>query len=218
MRRALCIVAVLAGAAHADPDYQSMHATGSVTMSVGYQKVLAPAKASELSHLAALGLGGSAVVGRGLGWAPSFDLGLGGGVRGGFLYGFELRLLGVGTRLGRTGLLVLSAGGGLGGVTARVPFSWTLPVQARVELDLSKQLRLVAWSQSLWTLSHARRGGTRAPLGDELSAGLGIRVGRRVNFWAGSVGDGTYVGLTYAEQLGTRFVGAVLGYGLSAAH
>jgi len=53
--------------------------------------------------------------------------------------------------------------------------------------------------------------------GDELEAMLGVRVGRARSEWRFDAGNGYFIGASYRELAGARFVGVTLGYTLDVA-
>ena len=98
---------------------------------------------------------------------------------------------------------VSDAGSGVGGELA-------------VALDGEAQLgpvRLLGWGRVAWLpRSSARSRGTDLPVGDELHAGIALRLGRDHHYWStANAGAGPYVGLTLDQAFGADVVGVALG-------
>ncbi len=164
--------------------------------------------------LAARALGGKSWLLVGLG----VDLDLGFEVPGGFVYAFHLLPVGVGVRLGGRNMLGVIAGGGLGGTIDRVPFAWELPVEAFLELDLGRRVRLHTGARATWTPGTEARedGAASASFTDQLDLRLGLSFGRRADDHYARWGDYDYVGLVLREQQHDRYLGLVIALSIAA--
>lgn len=138
--------------------------------------------------------------GKTLGYHAGIDLAAGSTLRAaGFAYDVALFPLGVGVRLGKTGFFTL--GGGIGGVGAvgTLDDQFVLPLEAN--LEVGRGWRLLAR-------------GRYSPIGKaETDATVGIRIGSSYEDYVPS-GNGYFVGATYREMFGTKYVGAVIGYSI----
>ncbi|HEU4732657.1 MAG TPA: hypothetical protein VFT22_32400 [Kofleriaceae bacterium] len=151
----------------------------------------------------------------GIGYHVGFDLALGGTLRAaGIAYDTVLFPVGLGARLGHTGLLALGAGVGAMGAIGTIDDAVTFPLEASAELGAGP-IRALARARVAYVAGAAdRRGGApSAPLGDELDATLGLRIGRRwPNDGFNTSGGGYFAGVAYRELAGARFVGLTIGY------
>ncbi|MFO0564258.1 MAG: DUF4349 domain-containing protein [Polyangiaceae bacterium] len=139
------------------------------------------------------------------------------GASRGFVYDLQL-LLGAGVPLGRRLAIGLSTGPGIDGVTSVVPFGVKIPLELWVSWDLARFMALHVYARDGWVLaSEERKGGTRAPIGDELAAGIGFTLASREEPGTYTARrDGWRLGLGYRELMGTEVY--LLELGWSAIH
>lgn len=208
-------------AAYARPDELRPEALPHVldfSLQARYARVLDPDRAAGLANLGGFALRARALLGRSVGYAVGLD-GEVGGSDTGAVYELTAHLLGVGLRWGAAGVVALHGGVGFDGVVDSVPLAARFPVQLMVACDLGP-LRLHAWAGAAFVAgADARRNGSSwLPLGDEVDAGLLVRLGRQHRYWARtSGGGGPGLGVTYREFMGTRSVGVVLALDLTGA-
>ncbi|HUH02017.1 MAG TPA: hypothetical protein VML75_08465 [Kofleriaceae bacterium] len=220
MNRMMAVM-VLLGLGSADAhaiDWWKWSAGGALELDARAMQREDETAAAGLSETVTAGLGLRGFGGRTLGIMAGVDARFGGGLQGGFAYDGGLLPLGVGLRLGGFGLLGVLAGVNLSGVTGHVPFAVEYPIEARLELDLGRRVHLSGFGRaSFITVADARQNGAEhAPFGDELRAGVTLRVGRGGQRHQESWGNGIYVGALYGESLGTRELGLVIGYGITS--
>lgn len=141
-----------------------------------------------------------------------FDLALGGGT--GFLYRLQ-PLLGVGAGLGRYVTVGLGAGPGLDGLTGRIPFGVSFPIELSLGLDFIRAVGVTAWARDGWVLASSRRehGAPHAAFGDEASAGLDVLFGERRGPDASVNRAGFRVGLGIREVMGAPMAELSVGVG-----
>lgn len=148
------------------------------------------------------------------GFATTMDLVLGGGA-GGFVYDMNF-LFGAGTPPDEVLGYGLTAGFGLGGITGgHLPFAFTLPVQAYVQLNLGDTTHIMAYVRPYWVALAPERDKGTETFGsfDELRAGIILgtaeieRGGADPDEWGG------FIGLTYREARGNRMLGLFVGFG-----
>jgi hypothetical protein len=147
------------------------------------------------------------------------DTELGFEVPGGFVYGFHVLPVGLGLRpFGGRNLLGVMAGAGLGGAIDRVPFAWELPVEAFLELDLGRHVRVHLGARATWTPGTASRedGAASAEFTDQLDLRGGLSFGTRADDHYARWGDFDYFGVVYREQQGETFVGLVVALSIAA--
>jgi len=147
------------------------------------------------------------------------DLAFGGTVRdGGFAYDVALFPVGVVVRLGETSLIGLGAGvGGLGAI-GTIDDAVTFPLEAVAELG-GGRVRLLARGRIAYvTAADARQDGSpTVPFADEVDAMIGVRLGRHYRDFGFPTGNGYFLGASYRELAGTRYVGVTLGYSIDLA-
>jgi hypothetical protein len=149
------------------------------------------------------------------GFHAGLDLAGGSTIRGaGFAYDVALFPLGIGVRLGRTGVVAIGTGVGAVGAIGRLDDAVTLPVELTVELG-GGRLRVLARARAAYLAGADGRqdGAPSTKLADELDAQLGLRIGHHYEDYAPS-GNGYFAGVAYREMLGSRYVGAVIGYSI----
>ena len=129
----------------------------------------------------------------------------------GLLYDATLGL-GVGSRLGDLGLATLTLNLGAGGITGQVPGAFEVPIELYVGVNVLKHLRVLAFVRDGWAFREARRDGSpHALFGDELTLGGGFRFGRVEGDDSRTSSTGFFLGATYRELMGRRFLGVMLG-------
>lgn len=219
MKRIMAVALLLAlGSADAHAiDWWKWSAGGALELDARAMQREDETAASGLSETVTAGLGLRGFGGRTLGIMAGIDARFGGGLQGGFAYDGGLLPVGVALRLGRVGVVGILAGVNLSGVTGHVPFAVEYPIEARLELGLGRHLHLSGFGRaSFITIADRRQNGAEhAPFGDELRAGVSLRLGRGGRRHQESWGNGIYVGALYGESLGTRELGLVLGYGIT---
>lgn len=148
------------------------------------------------------------------------DAHFGAGYQGGFAYRFALLPIGI-TLHDKHHIVTLGVSGGLQlqGVTEHQPFGVQAPVRAALILDLGQHIHVNFWASNEFSLSKARKEGSENALfGDEMQAGLSLRVGKggqqggsrsSVEF-----GSGYFVSARVAERLGSTFWGLGIGHGM----
>lgn len=148
------------------------------------------------------------------------DAHFGAGYQGGFAYRFALLPLGI-TFHDKHHLVSVGVSSGLQlqGVTEHQPFGVQAPVRAALILNLGEHLRINAWASNEFSLSEGRKNGSsEAFFGDEMQAGLSIRIGRGGEKGGSrngvEYGSGYFVGGLFSERLGSKFWGLALGHGM----
>ncbi|HSD89473.1 MAG TPA: hypothetical protein VLB44_18210 [Kofleriaceae bacterium] len=150
--------------------------------------------------------------GKHLGFHMGLDLGAGGTIRdGGFAYDVSLFPFGVAFRFFETSFLTLGAGIGAAGATGTLDDAVTFPLEAR--LEIGRGIRLLGRARATFVdAARMREGG--AAFADELEGMLGLRFGTGYDEYGFPTGNGYFVGATFKEQLGTRFLGLMIGYSI----
>jgi hypothetical protein len=140
------------------------------------------------------------------------DLAAGGTIHGGgFAYDVALFPIGLAWRFFETSFLTLSPGVGASGATGVLDDAATFPLEAR--LEVGRGIRVLARARLTYlAAAPMREGGAR--FGDELEGMLGLRFGSGYDDYGFPTGNGYFIGASYKEQLGTRFVGVVIGYSI----
>ena len=134
----------------------------------------------------------------------------------GFAYDVALLPIGVAVKFGDDQLVGVAAGFGASGATSTWPAAATFPVEAIAEFQLGAHLRVLARARATWTAGPiVRAGGAR--LADELDGLLALRVGHRYHEYGFVSGNGYYVGASYRELEGARFLGIAIGYSIDGA-
>ncbi len=146
------------------------------------------------------------------------DLAAGSTLRGaGFAYDVALFPLGVGVRVGDTGVIALGGGVGAMGAVGTLDDAVTFPVELNAELGSG--WRVLARVRTAWVAGAPGRhdGSPSAPFADELDATLGLRLGHHYTDYGYPTGNGYFIGASYRELAGARFVGAVIGHSIDLA-
>jgi hypothetical protein len=156
------------------------------------------------------------LLGNTVGYLPGLDLRLGGGLDGGFAYGFDLLAAGFAVRVGDDGWVALAAGGGLSGVIGRLPFAWRLPVELAAELDLDEHVRLIGCLRVAWDAGGRPGGAPALPFADEAEVLLGLRLGDRKEYGDLTAASGYVIALRYGELMGSHVVGVAVAFAMSA--
>ncbi len=135
----------------------------------------------------------------------------------GFAYDVALYPIGIAARFGATGVIASSVGIGANGAVGTSDDGTVVPLQTTVELG--RGIRVLGRARFSYVLGAASRqsGAPGIPFADEFDAMLGVRIGRAYKKYGFPSGNGYFIAVGYREQLGTRFVGATLGYSLEAA-
>ncbi|MDB4929545.1 MAG: alpha/beta hydrolase fold protein [Myxococcaceae bacterium] len=208
-------------AAYARPDELAPEGPAHVldfSLQARYARVLDPDRAAGLANLGGFALRTRVLLGRTVGYVGGLD-GEVGGSDTGAVYGLTAHVLGAGLRWGAAGVVALHAGAGFDGVVGSVPLAARFPVQLMVACDLGP-VRLQAHAGIAFVAGAPERrdGSSWLPLGDEVDAGLLVRLGRQRRYWSRtSGGGGPGLGVVYREFMGTRSVGVVLALELTGA-
>jgi hypothetical protein len=221
MRIVVLAVLVSAGAAEARPfgEWQGgswLHYE--LTGLHGIEDTRGAAKAQDLV-LAGFRIHAFAGLSSTIGFHIGVDLAAGGSFNpGGFAYDVALFPAGISVRFGRTSVVTLGAGVGASGATGSLDDAVTMPLELNAELG-SGRVRLLARART----SHVAGADSRqsaapsVPFADELDVTVGLRVGRHYEEHGTPSGNGYFLGVSYRELAGTRFVGLVIGYSLDAS-
>jgi hypothetical protein len=221
MRAALVLVLLAAGVADARPfgDFQGgswLHYE--LTGLHGIEDTRGAAEAQTLV-LAGFRLHGFVGTSSTIGLHIGIDAAAGGSLdAGGFAYDVALFPVGISARFGRTGVVTLGAGVGASGATGTLDDAVTLPLELNAELG-GGRLRLLARVRTAYVAGADSRqsAAPSVPFADELDATIGLRVGRHYEDHGFPSGNGYFVGASYRELAGTRFLGLVIGYSIDAA-
>ncbi len=149
-----------------------------------------------------------------LGYAIGVDLEGGVGLPLGFAYAARLYPVGLAYAFGASTFVSLVGGVGVDGVTARVPGALELPVELRLEIDVTREARIGARAGLSWFPGdEARRGGSLvSPFADELVMGTFARFGRTPPCGCGGrMGRGYFFGLERREVMKTYWLGLTFG-------
>lgn len=162
-----------------------------------------------------------AIVGtnRTVGYHVAFDFAFGSTLRGaGFAYDVALFPVGIGVRVGSTGVLALGAGFEAFGAVGTLDDAVALPLEANLELG-GGRVRLLARARASWIAGADSRqsGAPSIAFADELDAMIGLRIGHHYEDHGFPTGNGYFIGAAYRELAGTRFAGLVIGYALDMA-
>lgn len=154
-----------------------------------------------------------------IGFHGGFDFAFGGTVHaGGFAYDVGLFPLGVGVRLGRTGVFALGTGVSFMGAVGTIDDAVLLPLEATLELG-GGRVRLLARGRASYIAGADGRqsAAPSVPFADELDAMVGLRIGHHYEDYGFPTGNGYFIGASYRELAGTRFAGIVIGYSIDMA-
>ncbi len=184
-----------------------------------YDRVVSDNRIDDLDNKGSVGVSARGLLGSRLAYCAGFDANAGGGDAA-FSYEANLYLLGGGVRLGKAAQLAVCAGIGLSGAAGALPFSWQVPVEASLSFDIGRRVRPSVWARGVWLLGSSLRrdGSSSLDQVDELSASVGLRVGKQRRWGRVHTGNGYYVGLTYTEQAAAKFVGVTIGHGINAGN
>lgn len=156
-----------------------------------------------------------------IGKKVSYCVGLDGELGGsstGLVYGITGYLTGLGVRWGEDNTLSLCGGVGYDGVKGAVPHAVRFPVELAVAVSLGP-VRPILYGRPSWLVGgRADLQGGPTGFGNELEAGLVVRLARQHHYWStASAGGGLAVGVAYREFLDTRYIGFSVGVNLVGA-
>jgi hypothetical protein len=133
--------------------------------------------------------------------------------RGGFAYDVAFYPLGVGMKLGETGLVALGTGIVATGATRWLDDGVGLPLQATLELGGGRVRFLGRGRIALLAGTHDDAAPS-LPFGQELEAMAGVRIGHHYDEWGFPAGNGYFLAVAYKEMLGERYLGLTIGYSI----
>jgi hypothetical protein len=193
---------------------------GTAAMYLRYAHARDADRLAGLSDLVVGGLSGRAIYGKRFGYGFGAGFELGGGGAPGFAYGLELYPLGAAVALGPTGFFGIFLGAGVNGVTARVPVSFALPAELRLEFDFTRRARLGALFAVTWhPIQEARRHGSLLlPFVDETTMAITARFGKTFPRWGANMGRGYFFRLERREQMKTVLFGLAFGVEIDFAN
>jgi hypothetical protein len=196
------------------PDEHVEHQLGaaSLAMVAAYDRIADSSLASGLSDRTTVGLRGNAVLGKTVGYAFGFDLGLGAAAPLGFAYDAHLLPAGIGVVLGDAGFVAVTSGIGTSGVSSTVRGALELPQELRVEVDVARVARLglrggmvvVPDAEDRKTVETFVGATTR--LGTRASGRFASKPG------SGAASGGFFLGLERREIARSYLLGASFGY------
>jgi hypothetical protein len=153
--------------------------------------------------------------GRTIAYHIGFDLAAGSTLRdAGFAYDVAVFPAGVAVRFGQSSFVALGLGIGALGAVGTLDDAVTFPSEAT--LEWGGILRLLARARTSWVVgAPGRHDGARSiPWADELDTMVGLRVGHHYERYGYPSGNGYFVGVTYRELLGDRWIGGAVGYSI----
>jgi hypothetical protein len=152
-----------------------------------------------------------------LGYLGGLDLRAGAYPEGrGALYAADLHAVGLAVRSGNGSMIGLTAGAGIGGM--RGASATHVPVELAAEGPLGP-VRALARVGLGWRLSGDRYAMDVRGVADEVTALVGVRLGRDRHYWAHVVaGGGPYLAVTYQDLGGGELVGVALGIDMWGAN
>ena len=188
-----------------------------------YERTRAPGQVQGLRDTVTAGLSIDAdgSTGHGpLGFSAFLDAHFGAGLQGGFAYRAALLPVGFAVHDRRHIVkLGVTSGFMLQGVTGHQPPGVLAPLRVSLIIRAGDHLLLNAWGTSEFSLRSNRQGDAdHALFGDEMRAGLVLRIGRGGKRDEGRqqvlYGSGYFLGALYSERLGTEFWGLTIGHGM----
>lgn len=156
-------------------------------------------------------------IGRKVSYCVGLDAELGGSSTG-LVYGVTGYLTGLGLRWGDDNTLSLCGGVGYDGVKGAVPHAVRFPAELSLAVSLGP-IRPILYGRPSWLVSgRADLPGGPTGFGNELEAGLIVRLARQHRYWStANAGGGLAVGVAYREFLDTRYIGFSIGVNLVGA-
>lgn len=207
--KAFAILVLLAGAAHAEriPDggawlHYELSGVSDQDASRPHELVLATARLHGF-------FGGTFVYHAGI------DLSAGATLRAaGFAYDVALFPIGMGVRLGKTGIAAFGIGIGALGAVGTLDDAMTIPMELNIEVGST--WRLLARGRATYTVGAPGGQAPSTTAADQLDAMLALRIGHHYEDFVPS-GNGYFVGVAYRELSGARYLGGVIGYSIDLA-
>lgn len=161
------------------------------------------------------------LLGKTLAYGFGVDFELGAGVPTSFAYAAHLYPLGVGVAFGPTGYFALFGGIGTSGVTTLVPSALELPLEARLELDVTPFARVGARASVSWDVGAPERARS-ALLGgaaSEVAFGAMARFGKTRRLQDhGALGSGYFFAFERREMMASAWLALVFGVEMDAAY
>jgi hypothetical protein len=177
-----------------------------------------PATRAHELVLAGARLHGFVARNRWIAYHVGLDLAGGSTARGaGFAYDVALFPIGAVVRLGSTSFVGVSGGVGALGAVGRLDDALALPVEAFAELGGG--IRVLARARATYVKfsDGLRRGAPSLGYTDALDAMLGLRLGHHFDDYGFPTGNGYFVGASYRELGGAKYVGVTIGYSIDLA-
>ena len=218
--RALVILALLAGTAHADRGWRKLQGGAFLHYeltgwSAFEHDAMTPPRSTELV-LAGARLHGFLARNKRIAYHIGMDLFAGSTIReAGFAYDVALFPVGAMLRLGKSSFVGLSAGIGANGAVGTLDDAVVLPVDAVMEFGTKVRLLSRARVSFLGATGGSRQSSAPSlPVGDEFEAMLGLRIGKHDSEYGGVWGFGYFLAASYREQADAKFVGVTIGYSI----
>jgi len=192
----------------------------SAWMSANFARPIDPAKTGGLEGRGTVGLAARGLYGRTLAYGFGIDFELGVGLPASFAYAAHLYPAGVGWTFGPTGYAGVFAGIGTSGVSTLVPAALELPVEARLEMDVTRFSRIGLRASAAWNAGPAerQRSALLGPGVGEVTFGTFARFGKtRRSGDRTTLGSGTFFALERRELMGSAWIGLSLGAEMDAA-
>jgi hypothetical protein len=147
-------------------------------------------------------------------YAASFDFAFGSTIaKSGFMYELGLLPLGFALRPSERSVIAFATGIAGSGAVNTLDDAVALPLELTAEATLGPLRLLARGRASFLAASDARQNGSPTfGWADEIDATFAIRVGPRYNKFRLASGNGYFLGATYREMEGAKFIGVVLGH------
>jgi hypothetical protein len=190
------------------------YGVASLWLGTRYARVLRPADAGGLSDTATFAFEGRVAYGTHIAYAGGTDLEAGAGFPPGFAYAARLYPVGVALLLAQNTFLAAYGGVGSEAVTARVPGSFELSAELRLEIDVAPNVRTGLKADVDWFPASAfRRGGSiLSPAADALGTSGFVRIGQASRCGCpGQLGRGYFFAIERREVMRSAWLGLTFG-------
>jgi hypothetical protein len=157
---------------------------------------------------------GGFIGGKRVAYAASFDFAFGSTIgKSGFMYELGLLPIGIAFRPSERSVIAFATGIAGSGAIGTLDDAVILPLELTAEATLGPLRFLARGRASFLGASDARQNGSpTVTWADELDAMLAIRVGSNYDKFRLASGNGYFLGATYREMEGAKFIGVVIGH------
>ncbi len=203
-----------------DAPIKREYGLGVAQLALAIARPITPGNMGGVEGRGTFGFSGRGLYGSRIGYGFGLDFDVGVGWPASFAYSVHGYPIGIGVMFGPTGYFGIFGGVGTSGVTTLIEPALEIPIEARLEVDVSKYARIGFRGSAAWNIGTPTRQRSQLanPAFDEIAFGAFARFGKTRRYESqGFLGSGYFIGVERRELAGSAWLGFTLGVETDAA-